>query len=203
MSPRSLALVVAGALGGLLLIGSITVLVGAYYLQWEGGMVRAAANALPIPAGTLGKRTVLLRDYLDEVHSVRTYLASPEAQADSQARALVTDDKREVLERLLQEEALREIAEARGIQVTDQQMEAALSEIAVSSTSTEAFASFLQTNFAWSIDDLKRHMVEPAILKNLLEQSYAADHGNDLTAFDLYLNERLGRNDVIRYVKFF
>lgn len=203
MPKRSLLLMAAGAVIGLALIGSVTLLIGAYYLHWEGGIVRVAADALPIPAATLGKRTVRLRDYLDEVHSVKTYLTSPEAEIDGQVRAVTLNDKQEVLERLLQEQALKEIAEVRNIQVTEQQMQAAMSEIAVTSTSTEAFAAFLQENFAWTLDDFKTHMVEPAILKSLLEESYAADHGNDLSAFDAYLAERLGRNDVIRYVKFY
>lgn len=202
MTTRSITLVAVGTVLALVLVGCITLLVGAYYLHWEEGMVRAAARTVPIPAATLGKRTISLRAYLDNVKSVETYLASPAAAAEGQTRPIGVEDKRDVLERLLHEEALREIAEVRNIAVTEQQVKAAMDEISVTSTSTEAFATFLDETFAWTIEDFQTHMVEPAILKRLLDESYAADHGNDLAAFDLYLEERLARPDVIRYVKF-
>jgi parvulin-like peptidyl-prolyl isomerase len=186
----------------LALAASVIFLWGAYYQHWEGSFPTGVAKALPIPAARIGKRTVLLRDYYGGVVSVQKYLTSEEAAAQNQRRPLTVDDRSATLERLIQEAALYELADARGVKVTDEQEQAVLSELNVTSTSTADFQKFISENYGWSLDDFKMHIVRPLVLTRTLATSYAADHGGDPKALQTYLEDRIKKPDVIRYVKF-
>lgn len=194
-------LILAGILAAALIF-FVVMLSGAYYAHWDGPVVRAMANTVPVPAASVGKRTIPLSAYLDDVDSVTIYLSSPEAERQNLRRPVVETDKKQVLERLIQEAALRELADARNVDVTDQQIEAVMTELQVTTTSTEAFADFLNENYGWTPSEFRSHVVEPLILTRLLTDSYAADHGGDPSALEKYLAERTQRRDVVRYVKF-
>lgn len=175
---------------------------GAYYRHWENSFVTRVADALPVPAAKFASRTILYRDYLRGALSVETYLLSDEAKKLNVSRAATDDDRKNVLERLLREMALEELAQARKISVSDELMRQALAQFNVDATTTQEFQRLLALNFGWTVEDFKAHIVRPALLTNLMSASYAVDHGNDPQALEKYLDERVRRADVVRYVKF-
>lgn len=176
---------------------------GVYYAHWDNAFVTRVAQTAPMPAARIGDRTILYRTYLRGVRSVETYLSSPEAKDQRPTRPMADDDDRKnVLERLIREAALEELALARKIEVSDAQMAAAFAEFSADATSTGDLEALLRDNFGWTIDDLKSHLIRPALLTRLLAASYAVDHGNDPNALEKYLDERVQRADVVRYMKF-
>jgi hypothetical protein len=199
---KTIPLFVGAGLLAAALLSLVVVLAGAYYAHWDGAMVRAVANTIPVPAASVGKRSIPVRAYLADVDSIERYLSSPEAERQNVRRPIVDTDKQQVLERLIQEAALRELADARNIYVTDQQVEAVMTELSVATTSTEAFVAFLDENYGWDMAEFRSHVVEPLILTRLLTDSYAADHGGDPAALEQYMQARIQERDVIRYVKF-
>lgn len=197
--------VLIGVLGVIVLAALTTACVFAwnvYYRHAEGPIVTRLADAFPIPAARVGNGTVLLREYLKDVKSIGLFLSSDEAAAQGGKRIMTDEDRENALERLVREEALEELAEARSIEVTDEQMKAVMSELNVSTTNTQAFQDFISKNYGWTLDDFRSHVVRPVVLTRLLTESYAADHGGDITALTTYVEERLQRRDVVRYVKF-
>lgn len=175
---------------------------GMYYQHWDNAIVARLAESMPIPAARIGDRTILYRTYLRDVRSVETYLSSPEAKDQHLTRPLVNDDRKNVLERLIREAALEDLAIARKVEVSDAQMNVAFAEFSAGATTTQDLEALLRDNFGWTIDDLKSHLIRPALLTRLLAASYAVDHGNDPNALEKYLDERVQRPDVVRYVKF-
>jgi hypothetical protein len=183
-------------------IVSVVFLWGVYYQHWSGPAIVRAAQLLPIPAGKVGDRTVLLRDYLKDVSSIERYLSSEEATAQNLRRPVTDDDRKNALDRSLRVEALEELGDARGVTVTDQQMQALMNEMNVTATSTADFSDFIAKNYGWTMEDFQSHLARPLILTRLLAPAYAADHGGDPNALEDYLTDRLSRPDVVKYVKF-
>ncbi len=204
MKPRSrlLLLLIAVATLFAALTTAIVFLWGVYYAHWEGPFVSRVAAAAPIPAARLGTRSIRLQRYLEDIRSVARFLSSEEAQAGNLVRTVTNEDRQSTLERLLHEEALYELAEQRNVTISDDQKQAVLDELGVTSTSTEAFLAFIDQNYGWDMSEFESHVVQPLLLTRLLAQSYAQDHGGDLTALETYLDERVKRDDVVRYIKF-
>jgi hypothetical protein len=150
---KVMAMVVGGVLLLIVLLSSVVYLWGVYNKHWENGVVTSVADTLPIPAAKVGSRTVLLRDYFDGLTSLRVYLSSSEqALAQAQRPSTVSDDDRKnILERLIQEQVLEEVAATRNVTASEAQIEAIMSELNVTATSTASFEDFIAKNYGWSV----------------------------------------------------
>lgn len=190
-------------IGALAVLAAAVLWWGIYVQRWEGPTVYRIASTVSLPAARFAGTPILLRDYLNDVESLKTYLASEEAVQAKLTREITDDDRKQALERLLQEAATKELADIRKISITDEQVQEAIQTEFVSSGGDQAaFEAYLQKNFRWTLQDFEKHVVRPVLLERLLTASYAADHENDLEAFQTYLDDRLKKDDVVRYVRF-
>jgi hypothetical protein len=201
-TPGTIALCIALPLLIILALFVSTFLWGVYYKHWDNGFITAVTNVLPLPAGKIGKTVVLYRDYRYAVDSVEVYLQSDQAAEQNMRRPLTDEDRKNVLERLLREIALEDLARVRNVTITDDQITAAMEAFNTSGSSTKDINDFLIKNFGWSVEDFQKHIVRPLLLTRTMGASYAVDHGNDPNALDVYLDNRLKQQDVVRYVKF-
>jgi parvulin-like peptidyl-prolyl isomerase len=193
------------ATGALVFIAVISLIFmwGVYNRHWEGPIVGTVVSVVPMPAGRLAGQPALVRDYMRDVRSIEKFLSSEEAKQQGVARAITMEDRKQALERLLKELALEELAFIRKIEITDEQMNEAIAlEFNPEGAQEQEFEAHLMETYGWTLDDFKSHVVRPALLTRHLAASYASDHGNDLGALETYLEERVSRLDVIRYIKF-
>ncbi|MBD3251367.1 hypothetical protein GF380_02845 [Candidatus Uhrbacteria bacterium] len=176
---------------------------GAYSRHWEGPAMMTIANVLPIPAARFSGQPIRLSDYLRDVRSIETFLSSEDAKQQGLARPLTMEDRKQALDRLLKEQAIEELAYIRKVDVTPSEIDEAMAvEFNTEGAQEQDFEQFLQSTYGWSIEDFKQHVVRPALLTRKLAASYAVDHGNDPQALERYLEERITRPDVIRYIRF-
>lgn len=192
------------ALIAVLLLGGAAFFVftfGLYTKHWDSPLIRNVVGAVPISAAKLGKRTMSYREYLSGADSFRTFLASDEAKQQGLSRDIAADDLKQVVERRLRELAVEEVAEARGMTVAQDEIDAAMKNFYADDRSKAEFEAYLQTNYQWTLDDFLTHVVRPAIFTQKLSGAFAADHGGDPNAFEDYLTERLARPDVVRYLR--
>lgn len=189
------------AVGALAAMFFFVLSVGLYARHWDGPLVRRMADILPIPAAKLGSERVYYREYLKDADSLRTFLASEEAVALQANRDVTAEDLQQVVERRLRELAVFEAAGFRGIQLSQAEIDAAVRMFIPADKTESDLDAFLATNYNWTREDFLTHMVRPALLTQKLAVSFAADHGGDPNAFETYLNERLQRPDVVRYMR--
>lgn len=171
--------------------------------HWEGPVVTAVAEVVPIPIARFAGQPILLRNYLRDVHSIEIFLASDDAKAEGIERGITDVDRKQVIERLLKERALEELAVIRNVTLTDEQVNQALArEFNPQGAKEQDFAAFIEETYGWSLEDFTSHIVRPALLTRYLAASFASDHGGDTDALDTYIEQRLQKPDVIRYMKF-
>lgn len=188
---------------GVFAIASIVFLLGAYQWHWENPVMTAVARALPVPAARIGGRPILLRDYYRDVSALKTFFASDEAKSQGLTHSLTDEDRGQVVERLLTEAALNEVANLRHVTVNEGELDQMIdTQFNASGTSRGDLAAHIEKTYGWTYDDFKAHIARPALLTRYLEASFASDHPNDTGALNAYLKERLSRSDVVRYVTF-
>lgn len=189
---------------GILIIlaaGSGFVLWGIYSKHWESPMIESVARSLPIPVARFAGKPILLRSYLRDVRSFKTYLASDEAKAAGLQREMTDTDRQQVLERLIEEAAISELAGLRDISLTQEEVDEAIQkEFIGEKGNPDDFSQYVQKNFGWSMEDFKDHIARPILLERKLSASYAADHNGDSDALQAYLIERVRKDDVFRYL---
>jgi hypothetical protein len=174
-----------------------------YVRHWEDPIVMRVAEVVPIPAARFAGTMIPLREYLADVESLKTYLASEEAVQISAKRDVRDDDREQALERLLREAAIQEMAKERKIALTDEEVQMAIqSEFMAAGGDQSAFETYLKETFRWTLEDFEKHIVRPVLFERKLAASYAEDHGGDLQAVQTSIDDRIEKEDVIRYIKF-
>lgn len=174
-----------------------------YVRHWEDPIVMRVAEAIPLPAARFNGSPVLLREYLADIESLKTYLSSAEAKEANLSRAITDEDRKQVLERLLREATIQEMATERNITLSDEEIQMAIqSEFMATGADQAAFEAYLDEIFHWTLEDFEKHVVRPVLFERKLATSYAEDHGDDLQAVQAFIDDRIEKGNVVRYVKF-
>jgi hypothetical protein len=192
-----------GIIGAVALAG-IVYLSGVYRAHWENPMAVSVAKTFSfIPAARIGGRAIPLRDYYRDLNAVKTYLSSDEAKSQSLAREVTATDRKQVIERLLTESAIDELAALRKVKIDESELDRMIDqEFNASGTTRGDLSAHIEKTYGWTYDDFKAHIARPALLTRYLMASFSADHPNDPEALQTYLEERLKRSDVVRYIAF-
>jgi hypothetical protein len=199
-------LIITTAVGVIAAIALIctTFLIGVYRWHWENPFVVSISRMLPVPAAKIAGRPILLRDYYRDVNAIKTFLVSDEAKSQGISRDITDADRKQALERLLTESALNEAASLRNIPaVTDAEVDQMIdTQLGATGTNHGDLVAKIQATYGWSYEDFRAHIGRPALLTRYLTASFAVDHPNDPSALQQYLDDRLKRSDVVRYVVF-
>jgi hypothetical protein len=169
----------------------------------DGKIVRFVSSAVPIPAGRMGSRTVLYRDFLKARDTLKVFLASPAAKEQGMEVPFDINLERNVLEKLLVQEALEELAEERKIAVSEEELRKYFTEVlAATSSTTPDVGVYLLENFGWNEEDFRQQVLRPSLLEQKLGQELATSQPNDPDALNRLVAARMEKGDVVRYVRF-
>jgi hypothetical protein len=185
-------------LGGIAAIGSAV-----FVARSDHAVIRQISGRLPIPAARLGQKTILYRDFLAERDTVKFFLNSEAAKEQGVDTAFDVSTEKNLLEKMLQDAALEELAEQKNITVTEEELRSFFAEVVLTAASTTAdIGSYLLKNFGWSEEDFRQQVLRLDILGQRLAAELAKDKPDDPNALAAYLSERLQREDVVRYLRF-
>lgn len=197
--------VVIGALflAGFALAGAGLV-TSAYVFQREDALTRSLAGWLRLPAARVGTRVVTYDDYLAHLGSLRVFLEGPLAAAQGVGGTVGPAEKASALDRAIRIAAIDEMALDAALTATPLDVERAYDGLiaqAGTSTTPGEIHDFLRDQFGWNEEEFKRYVIRPALLEDALRARRLRDSG-DATAFDRELEERLKREDVVKYLRF-
>jgi len=169
----------------------------------DGKVVRFVSSTVPIPAGRMGSRTVLYRDFLKARDTLKVFLASPAAKEQGMEVPFDINLERNVLEKLLVQEALEELAEERKVTVSEEELRQYFTEVlSATSSTTPDVGVYLLENFGWNEEDFRQQVLRPSLLEQKLGQELATSQPNDPDALNRLVAARMEKGDVVRYVRF-
>lgn len=169
----------------------------------ESAVIRKLADVLPIPAAKLGSRTILYRDFLHSRDTLRTFLASPAAKEQQLQVPMDASLEKNVLEKMLAQAALEELATKKNVTVTDEELRQYFSEVvSAASSTTPDVGVYLLQNFGWNEEDFRQQVLRPALLEQRLTMALAQEKPDDQNALGAYMENRLKEKDVVRYLRY-
>lgn len=197
--------VILGVLtAALLILGGVAAVGSAVFIAHsDHAVIRQMSGILPIPAARLGQKTVLYRNFLAERDTMRFFLNSEAAKEQGVDTSFDAQAEENLLEKMLQDAALEELAEQKNITVTDEELRAYFADVVAAAASTTGdIGSYLLKNFGWSEEDFRQQVLRPAILEDRLGAELAKEKPDDPDALAIYMSERLQQKDVVRYLRF-
>ncbi|MCI0479619.1 SurA N-terminal domain-containing protein [Candidatus Uhrbacteria bacterium] len=186
-----------------LLAAAVAMAYGTFISRSDSPFIRGTASALRLPAAKVGSRTVLYGDFARSRDTVKVFIASEAAKEQGLAVAFDAELEKNVLEKLIRQAAVEEYAEEKGIAVTDGELRAFFADVvAAASSTTPDVGVYLLENFGWNEEDFRQNVLKPALLEQRVGEAMAEGSQGDSMAFTAWIEERLARPDVVRYVRF-
>ncbi|MFH1078177.1 MAG: SurA N-terminal domain-containing protein [Patescibacteria group bacterium] len=169
----------------------------------DSGLIRGLSSILPIPAAKVGSRTVLYRDFLKTCDTVKAFIASDAAKEQGLNVPFDATLEKNAFEKLIRQAAIEEFAAETGIEVTDAELRAFFTDVvAAASSTTPDVGVYLLENFGWNEEDFRQNVLKPALLEQRVGTKLTEEAEGDTMAFTAWLEERLAKPDVVRYVRF-
>ncbi len=177
-----------GLLAGILVLVLFFVSIVFFYVApRERPLVQSITNSMPYPIVFIGSTTITQRDLATNMISVRRFYENQDFSSlglrvdfdseEGQRRLQVRE--REVLNKMIEDEAVRQIAKEKGIIVSEEDVKNDLkNRIDEYGTGSEVTAN-LERLYGWSLKDFARKVVTPALYQDKLSELYAREVKQD------------------------
>lgn len=190
---RATSLIVAIAAIALALIALC--LLGIYVLKSTNYVFRSLSRVVPFPAALVNNDFVSYFDYADNVVTMRRYL-------ENQEQVVATEDeiRAKVMERLVANAILNQMAEERDIKVFDYEIEKAFKQAIEGAGVEDDVKDDIKKSFGWDIEEYKAKVVRPFVLQNKLTEAIYDGQDDAASQFGIYLQEEINTAKVIYFV---
>lgn len=206
MNVKKLIMILGGLIVAIVIaVGFSVLLWGVYIQRWDTPFTRAVVSIIPVPVARVGNTSIPLSRYYKDVDSLKMYFASEDAKSAGVDASQFGDvERKQAMERLIEEAAIQEMAAIKKVSVSDKDIESAIDTQFVSPSSTrQDLENNIKKNYGWSMQDFREHIVRPILLeRKLAELANPEDPQTGMTDVIADLSARITEPDVVRYVKF-
>lgn len=130
----------------------------------------SASRVLGMPVARINGEKVLYADYVSDMATLeRFYASEPTLEVPSPEQ--VSD---QVLARLVANVLISEIAEEMDVEVTEEDIESAQTELLAQFDDEEMLSEEIMKSYGWSVDTYLERVVEPVLLEQKLSEVYVA-----------------------------
>lgn len=168
---------------------------GVYAWDWDNKYLNKVIEVIPYPAAIVNYQPVNLADFRSETETLKFYYqqqksANPELVQVPQDQEI----KRMVLDRLIRNEFLLELARKEKVSLSSAEIDQELNQIISEAGSREGIEKILRETYNWSLPEFKLKILKPYLLGSKLEEKIAVKENFDEKA-------RIKAADVLAQVK--
>jgi hypothetical protein len=169
----------SGHHAGLFMVSIIGVVCGLGFVAYGlGGTTlpsRFIASLLPMPVALVNGTPVSLHDWQHQTTTLYSYYRREQVKDADITLPTVRNTKEYVLDRMIDQALIKDVAYRYNIQVTQAEINSQLEKVAVEAGGTDALLQQLKELYGWSIYDFSREIVEPLLLKAKVEIALQQD----------------------------
>lgn len=206
MTKQQQVLSIFAGMGLLLVLVSAIglMLYGVYFKVNASGPVRVMARVLNLPAAKVGSQSVSYDRFLMTRDAVVMFINS---EAGQEVGAYMPPEKElndNILERLIRQAMIADLAKQKGIMVDDEQVNLVFEDVksAAASSTTPDVGEYLWKNYGWQEADFKEEVLRPALLEQDLATAMAQESEGNQYALEEALAKKRAEPDVVVYLKF-
>jgi parvulin-like peptidyl-prolyl isomerase len=148
---------------------------GIYRFGWEGDVVYKITKVIPYPAAFVNRNSVRFSNYAEDVKTME-YIFEKQGQDSLGAEAPSDKELREmILDRLIQNELVYQLAKKYDIKISDEDMEAEMQKIVEQDESIEKVEETLKEQYGWGINQFKLKVLKPFLFQQKLQEVISKD----------------------------
>jgi len=174
---KSFAIGIVTGLIVLAVAGLAIFAVGIYKYRWNGPATGAVLKAIPYPAALVNSNVIKYSDFLADIKTLNRFYS----KVGGQQGTPVPDDaeiRKNVIERLIQNEVLSEEAVRYNLAVTDAEVNAEYDKLAAQqagSGATGDISNEIMDLYGWTVAQFKEKVLRPYLLQQKLAEALAKD----------------------------
>lgn len=147
---------------------------GLYVFGLQGAWVDSTVKAVPVPVAFVNGHSVPYRDYMEDVSSLRYYIANSQNQ-DTTKKPNDQDLKKIVLNRMVYDAVLYQAAQRYHVTVTQSELNRQLQDIAAAAGSDKNIDKALQQLYGMSRAQFLNKVLKPNLTFQALGSAIASD----------------------------
>lgn len=202
--PSSKNLALFGGIGAIILltIAGAGLAKAVYLDRSDAKLVRIFGSWLP--AAKVNGDKISYGDVLRTRDTLKTYLNSDAAKAQGFAQELTPDlEKKATVERLIRDHIVEGLAREKKVELSSADVRAEYEKMILAASSTMPnVGEFLSKSFGWNEDDFRQNVVRPALLENRVAMTYGTSTEEQITKFQVDVQDRMKADSIKIYLKY-
>lgn len=167
---------------GVLIVGSAVFATGLYAFHLQGKSVDKIVQAVPFPILIVNGKAVSYKDYLEDVTTLKYYIASNQDAQTTQAPPNEEELHRVILNRLVYDTVLYQAADKYKISITQKELDDQLQQIAQQSGNASNIDQVLKGLYGMNQEQFKRKVLKPYLTFQQLQTALTDDAKLDADA---------------------
>ena len=143
--------------------------IGIYTYAWDDNYAHGFTKLVPVPAAIVGNRLVTIAEYDARLGSFEK----------ASSRAASVEEKHNILNDLVSEKVIQDLADSKGIRVKRQDVDKyysyTLSSLNINSVEAR---QEIEKNFGWSEEQFRQYLIVPAVYEHLLRADFFRSQQN-------------------------
>jgi hypothetical protein len=184
------------ALIGLLILGIIFITLfqtGLCCFKWQNNSIKELTRVIPFPAAVVNYKFLPYYDWLKEVEALETYYRhlqriSPDLKFPSAGQI-----QRRIIEKMIDQELLNQLVSRYNIKVSSDEIDRQVIFFATRVGGMDNLREQLKNNYDWTINDFRKYICVPSILKNKVQMKLLEEPESD--------QAKLLAQDILRRIK--
>ncbi|MFA5871199.1 MAG: peptidylprolyl isomerase [Parcubacteria group bacterium] len=160
----------------------LVMVLGVYKFNWNNRVFTSVSNLLPFPAVYVnGAGSISVNEIKADLNSVKKFYESQDFEQIGMRVDFGTDQgekrlkvkEKEVINKLIENKIILSLAQKRGIEISDQAVDAEVENNIQQYGNREKLISDLARLYGWTFSDFKQQVVKPELYAEKLSEAYA------------------------------
>lgn len=168
-----------GVLAGLILVFiliSVIFGIGLYKYSWNDPVTNKIIKIIPYPAVLVNYKPLSYFKFRDDLGTLTHYYKKQEELSGGATKMPSAEEiKNSVLDRMINNEILEEVARQYGISVGDDEIEKEFGKVMAEAGSEADVENILEDLYQWKPEDFKEKVLEPFLFQQKLSEAVLAD----------------------------
>jgi len=179
---------VLGGLAGVIVLvvaGAVVFGLGIYKLGWKGPATDAVLRTVPLPAALVNNNIIKYSDFNDDIKTLTRFYSKIGAQQPDVPKPTDSEIRKNVMDRLVQNEVLKELALKYNLSVSDQDIETEFNKLSSQrDPSSGSVSDEIMDLYGWSVGQFKEKVLKPYLLQQKLADALTKDEAVNKAAED-------------------
>ncbi len=166
-------------------VGGVVIWLGIYKWGWNNAVTDVAVRSLSLPMARVNGAEVKYADFLDDVDTLKRFFDNQVAEGMPEDAVPTEQEMRDnAFRKLVYGEVLKQEAAARGITVTDEEVEAEYAKLVAQSGGEDQVAAELESLYGWGPETFKEKVLVPYVMQSKLAEALRSgdSFGNEAMA---------------------